>query len=88
MTSNVKQKVRDFILDNFLMGSEADISDESSFMDNHIIDSTGFLELIMFVEETFGVHVSDSEMLPENLDSLNAIDSYIERKRSAAANAA
>lgn len=81
MTSNVKQKVWAFILDNFLMGSESDIGDDASFMETHTIDSTGFLELIMFIEETFGISVSDSEMLPENLDSLNAIDRYVQRKQ-------
>jgi acyl carrier protein len=81
MTSDIKQKVRAFILDNFMMGSEADISDDASFMETHTIDSTGFLELIMFIEETFGISVADSEMLPDNLDSLNAIDRYVQRKQ-------
>lgn len=82
MIADVKQKVWSFIADNFLMGSEAHISDEASFMDSHIIDSTGYLELIMFIEETFNIRVSNSEMIPENLDSLNAIDGYLQRKLS------
>jgi acyl carrier protein len=80
MGSNIKQVVRKFILDNFMMGSDADIADDASFMDNHLIDSTGFLELILFVEETFHIQVTDNEMVPENLDSLSNIERYLARK--------
>ena len=83
MTSNVKQKVREFIQDNFMMGGTADFPDEGSFMDRHIIDSTGFLELISFVEESFKIQVSDDEMVPENLDSLNNIERYVQQKHAA-----
>jgi len=84
MTSNLKQQVRQFILDNFMMGGTADIPDDASFMERHVIDSTGFLELISFVEESFGIQVSDEEMVPENLDSLNNIERYVQQKRAAA----
>ena len=82
MTSNIKQQVRQFIVDNFMMGSAAEIPDDASFMEGHIIDSTGFLELISFVEESFGIEVSDDDMVPENLDSLNNIERYIGQKRA------
>jgi len=85
MTTNIKQQVRQFVLDNFMMAAAAEIPDDASFMDRHIIDSTGFLELISFVEETFGVQVTDDEMVPENLDSLNNIERYVQRKRATAA---
>lgn len=85
MTSNIKQQVRQFILDNFMMSGAADIPDDASFMDRHIIDSTGFLELISFVEQSFDIQVTDDEMVPENLDSLNNIESFVQRKRSGAA---
>lgn len=85
MTTNIKQQVRQFVLDNFMMAAAAEIPDDASFMDRHIIDSTGFLELISFVEETFGIQVTDDEMVPENLDSLNNIERYVQRKRTAAA---
>jgi len=85
MTSNIKQQVRQFILDNFMMGGTAEIPDDASFMDRHIIDSTGFLELISFVEESFGIQVSDDDMVPENLDSLNNIERYIRKRRGAPA---
>jgi acyl carrier protein len=81
---DIKTTVRGYILDNFIMGGRVDqLRDSDSFMDNHIIDSTGFLEVISFLEETFGIAVEDDEMIPENLDSLNNIEAYINKKRSA-----
>lgn len=85
MTSNVKQQVRKFILDNFMMGGAQELPDDASFIDRHVIDSTGFLELIAFVEETFGFRIADDEMIPENLDSLNNIERFVQLKQASAA---
>ena len=52
-------------------------------MELHILDSTGFLELISHLEETYGFAVKDEEMVPENLDSLNALEAFVARKRAA-----
>ena len=79
---DVKQVVRTFLLDNFVMGSDVTIADDASFMEGHILDSTGFIELISFIEETFEVKVEDEEMLPENFDSLANIENYLARKRA------
>jgi acyl carrier protein len=87
MTSNVKQQVRQFVLDNFMMGGAQEIPDDASFIDRHIIDSTGFLELIAFVEETFGFRIEDDEMVPENLDSLNNIERFVKLKQASPATA-
>lgn len=84
MTTDIKQQVRQFILDNFMMGGSREIPDDASFIDRHIIDSTGFLELISFVEQTFEIQVFDDEMVPENLDSLNSIERYVRNKRATA----
>ena len=78
---DTKNLVRKFLLDNFVMGGDVDIADDASFMKGHILDSTGFIELILFIEETFGVKVDDDEMLPENFDSLLNIEGYVGRKR-------
>lgn len=78
---DVKNLVRKFLLDNFVMGGDVVVADDTSFMKDHILDSTGFIELILFIEETFGVKVDDAEMLPENFDSLLNIEGYVERKR-------
>ncbi len=79
-----KTPLRKFIQDNFLMGSaNAAFADGDSFMTKRIIDSTGFLELVMFLEESWGVTVADDEMVPENLDSLDALQGYLSRKLAA-----
>lgn len=79
-----KTPLRTFIQDNFLMGSTGStFNDADSFMTRRIIDSTGFLELVMFLEETWGVTVQDDEMVPENLDSLDALQAYLTRKLGA-----
>lgn len=79
---DIKNSVRKFLLDNFVMGGNVTIADDTSLMKAHILDSTGFIELILFIEESFGVKVDDAEMLPENFDSLLNIDGYIGRKRT------
>ncbi len=82
--SQVKTDVRQFILDNFLMGGDRNkLGDADSFLDHGVIDSTGFIELVTFLEERFGIKVLDTELVPENLDSLNAIDAYVGRKQAA-----
>lgn len=82
--SSVKDVVRDFILENFLMGGERDaLKDEDSFLEHRVIDSTGFIELISFLEERFAIKVLDKELVPENLDSLDAIDAFVARKQAA-----
>jgi acyl carrier protein len=82
---DIKPVVRQFLLDNFVMGSNVTIADDASFMKGHILDSTGFIELIMFIEDTYGLKVDDAEMLPENFDSLNNIERYVGKKSAAAA---
>jgi acyl carrier protein len=80
---DAKAIVRRFLLDTIVMAGDVEIGDQTSFMDDHILDSTGFIELITFVEETFGVTVEDDEMLPENFDSLRNIEDYLARKLAA-----
>jgi acyl carrier protein len=63
------------------------LKDEDSFSDRGIIDSTGILELVAFVESQFGIAVLDEEMIPENLDSLSKLARYVERKQRGATNA-
>jgi len=78
---DIKATVRQYILDNFLMGDTGTpFGDEQSFLDHHIIDSTGFIELVTFLETNYSVQIKDEEMVPENLDSLANIDRYISRK--------
>ena len=79
---DTKKLVHAFVMDNFVMGGNVAIADDTSFMNSHILDSTGFIELILFIEETFSLKVDDAEMLPENFDSLNNINGYVARKQS------
>mgnify|MGYP001232103492 FL=1 len=76
------QTIRRFIVDNFLFGDDNGIDENSSFLENGVIDSTGVLELVEFLENTFQIHVEDEELIPENLDSIAAVVSYLERKRN------
>jgi|RhiMethySRZTD1v2_1073278.scaffolds.fasta_scaffold454156_2 acyl carrier protein len=79
-TEIVKSQVRQYVMDNFLMGQGAKIGDDESFMASHVIDSVGVLELIAFLEERFRIKVEDDEMIPDNLDSLNGVGRYLARK--------
>lgn len=78
--NEIKDKIREFIIDNFLFGEANGLKDDSSFLEEGIIDSTGVLELIAFMEETFAITVEDEELIPVNLDSINSITAYIEKK--------
>jgi acyl carrier protein len=77
----LKQQIRDFVTTNFYVADPASLEDRTSLLDQGIIDSTGVLEVIMFIETTFGVTVEDSEMLPENLDSIERIAAFVGRKQ-------
>ena len=79
-----KTPLRRFIEENFLMDSRGpELADTDSFMGRHIVDSTGFLELVMFIEDTWDVTVEDDDMVPDNLDSLDALQAYLTRKLGA-----
>jgi acyl carrier protein len=73
--------VRQFVLSNFYIPDATVLSDEASLLDHGIIDSTGVLEVIAFIERTFEIRVDDEEVVPENLDSVARISAYVQRKR-------
>ena len=77
------EKIRQFILDNFLFSQQAQLSNDASFLDNGIIDSTGMLELISFLEELHDISIGTEELIPENLDSVDRITRFLERKLEA-----
>jgi acyl carrier protein len=81
---DIKDRIRSFIIETFLFGSsESALGDDDSFLESGIIDSTGVLELVSYVEEEFEIEVKDEELVPENFDSLNKLVGYIERKKAA-----
>lgn len=78
-----EQKIRSYILENYLFtDDESALGNQDSFLEKGILDSTGILEVIYFLEEQFGIKIEDEEMLPENLDSVANICAFIERKKS------
>jgi acyl carrier protein len=79
---SVRTEIRAFIVSNFLFGKDdGSISDEQSFLESGVIDSTGLLELVAFVEQRYGIAVDDRELVPDNLDSLRNITAYVVRKQ-------
>lgn len=82
----MKNTIRQYILENLLFtDDETVLQDNESFLDGGIIDSTGVMEIILFIEDTFGIKVNDDEMLPVNLDSVDNLVTFIKRKQLIAA---
>lgn len=78
-----QSQIRRFILSNFLFtNDESKLKNDDSLLEQGIMDSTGVLELVAFLEAEFGVKVADDELLPENLDSVDQISAFVERKAS------
>lgn len=76
----VRDQIRTFILSNYYVADGTSLSDSASLLEQGIIDSTGVLEVIFFIEETFAIKVEDKEMLPENLDSIEKIANFVIKK--------
>ncbi len=74
------ETVRNFVVDTFLFGDGANLKDDTSFLENGIIDSTGILELITFLEETYQISIQDNELIPDNLDSLEKVEQFLSKK--------
>lgn len=84
-TDQVKAALRDFVAGNFLLGKDArTIGDRDSFLDSGLVDSTGILEFVGFLEEKWGIAVEDEELLPDNFDSLEKLTAFVLRKAPAA----
>ena len=76
-------KVRSFITTNFYVADPAQLADDASLLDAGIVDSTGVLEVVQFLESEFGLEVQDHEIVPENVDSIARIAAFIEKKTPA-----
>jgi acyl carrier protein len=84
MSHSIEQAIKDFVVSNFLYGQDGgSLANDQSFLENGIIDSTGVLELVAFLEQQFGIAVADRELLPENLDSVQNASSFVARKLEA-----
>lgn len=82
MPIDIANTVRNFIIDNFLFEDDGSLTHAMSLIENGIIDSTGILELVVFIEDTFGLCVEDEELVPENLSSIQNISVFIKGKRN------
>lgn len=78
-----KQRVREFVTGNFFVQDVASLTDSASLLELGVVDSTGVLEIMGFLESAFGVAVEDDEIVPENLDSIDRIAAFVDRKRAA-----
>ena len=82
MSDSLRDRIQMFILENYLFTSDGSaLGSDDSLLGRGIVDSTGMLEIIMFIEEQLGVTVKDEEMVPENLDSLDNLVGFLQRKR-------
>jgi acyl carrier protein len=83
MSTNTREALRQYVLENCLFTDDGSkLKDGESFLETGLLDSTGILEIILFVEETFGIKVKDEEMLPDNLDSIDSLVAFVARKQS------
>ena len=77
----IKNTIRTYVKDNFLFGfSDEDLHDDTSFLEIGVLDSTGIMEMVTFIEREFGISVLDEEMVSENLDSINLIANFVSKK--------
>lgn len=79
---NIQQRVRQFILENFYVADPAEVGDDTLLVTTGVVDSTGMLEVVGFLEAEFGVRIEDREMTPENLESIERMASFVDRKRA------
>ena len=85
MADTLNDQIRNFILENYLFTNDVNaLGVDDSLLGRGIVDSTGMLEIIFFIEEQLGVKVKDEEMIPDNLDSVSKIAAFVSTKRKAA----
>lgn len=83
--NDIAARIRAFVVTNFLFGKDNGLTDEASFLEQGIIDSTGVMELVAHLEKEYGIKVEDAELVPDNLDSVKAVAAFVAQKRAARA---
>jgi len=78
---NYAKEIKDFVVSNFLFGDAGTLQNDTSFLSSGIIDSTGMLEMIMFLENSYDIKIDPAEMIPDNLDSIDRIVQFLGRKK-------
>lgn len=81
---DIKQQIRAFVVDNFYVPETAELYDDTSLIETGIVDSTGVLEVVAFLEREFGITVADREILPENLDTIERMTAFVMRQQAIA----
>ncbi len=79
----IQKELKQYVFENFMVDEDEEFSDDTSFLESGLIDSTGILELITFLEETWDIEVEDDEMIPENLDGIAKAAQFVSSKISA-----
>lgn len=79
--NDIKTLIRNYIIKTFLFGDGSKLQDGTSFLENSILDSTGMLELINYIELEFGISIDPTELVPDNLDSIENVTAFIEHKK-------
>jgi acyl carrier protein len=78
------ERLRGFITENFYVPDPTQLTDDASLLDSGVVDSTGVMEIVTFIEGEFGIKVEDTEVVPDNLDTIGRVAAFVERKRGAA----
>ena len=79
----IEKQIREYVFENFIVDEGEGISDDASFLESGLIDSTGILELIAFLEDTWEIEIADEEMVPENLDGIAKAVKFVASKLAA-----
>jgi len=79
---NYTNEIREFIVSSFLFGDRASLQDDTSLLDSGIVDSTGILELITFLEDTYKLKIEPEETIPDNLDSINKVVRFLSERQA------
>jgi len=79
-TTDIEREIRGFLINTFLFGRDEQLRDSDSLLGN-VIDSTGALELVVFLQERFGINVDDEDVIPDNFDSVKSVVRYVVKKR-------
>ena len=79
---SIEEEIRVFVVDNFLFGEEGGLKDDSSFLKEGIVDSTGIMQLVSFLQEQYLIAIEDEELIPDNLDSIRKVSLFVQGKKS------
>jgi acyl carrier protein len=73
----IREQIHDFLTINFLYGGNVRLDDDASLLEQGVLDSTGVLELVLFVEETYAISVAEADLVPENFDTINSVTAFV-----------